>query len=65
MLYCFAVQLIGFVITLKLYSAVLTIRTMREHFSLPTQCICEYHMIATTHTANLPTYSSICWLSYL
>jgi len=46
MLYCFAVQLTGFIITLKLYIAVLTICTMREHFSLPTQCICECHVFA-------------------
>jgi len=33
MLYCFAVQLTDFIITLKLYSAVLYIRTVREQFS--------------------------------
>lgn len=49
MLYCFAVQLTGFVITLNLHSVVLTICTMREHFSLSTQCVCEFHMITTTH----------------
>ena len=64
MLYCFAVQLTGFVITLKIYSAVLTICATREHFSLPTRYICEFHMVAITHS-DTPTYSSICWLSYL
>ena len=52
MLYCFAVQLTGFIITLKLYIAVLTICTMREHFSLPTQCICECHVFAITHSES-------------
>jgi len=54
MLYCFAVQLTGFVITLKLYSAVLAICIMREHFSLPARYICEFHVVATKHSESPP-----------